>query len=382
MSFFGYLASGVAEGAGRGFAQEADLTERRNAALELQREKQAGALELARQRELDRADRERDNIALRAELAGAKGSAGGKGGGFNLFQIAMDTPPEKQGAVVEAVRAFQGDDAANVMARAFGRGLPSQEVNPSAGDFARFDRGQTEVLPETTRQPVSVDAEKGRIGLQRLLALVTDPGKYDDFAKGEARTLGTDAVRSALDSGKDADLRKAGAVNMALEGKDRFGVAGDTAYDKAGIEAGKATDVGRSKINENNASAAEHAAKAKNEREGTGTKANTLQSTQVDGNGYLMGVYRDGTVKRMVDDSGQPITAAAFEQRVDRAAAALLKDGGSKYRKMDQRDLRKEARRNLLQDDGIVSAVPAPAPAPAAAPARAGTRPPLSTFQR
>jgi hypothetical protein len=376
MSYFGHLAAGIAEGAGRGIVHEADLTDRRNAALDLQREKQAGALELARQRELDRADRERDNIALRAELAGANGSKGGKGG-FNLFQVAMDTPPEKQGAVIEAVRAFQGDDAANVMARAFGRSPAGQEVNPTAGDFARYDRGQTESLPETSRQGVSVDVEKGRIGLQRLLALVADPGKYDDFAKGEARTVGTDAVRAALDSGKDSDLRKAGAVNMALEGKDRFGVAGDTSYDKAGIEAGKTTDVGRSKINENNASAAEHAAKAKNEREGTGTKANTLQSTQVDGNGYLLGVYRDGTVKRMLDERNQPITAAAFEQRVDRAAAALLKDGGSKYRKMNQSDVRAEARRNLLQDDGATAAPP-----PATPPAKSGTRPPLSTFQR
>lgn len=92
-------------------------------------------------------------------------------------------------------------------------------------------------------------------------------------------------------------------------------------------------------------------------------KANTIQSTQVDGNGYLVGVYRDGSVKRMTDPEGKPVTSQSFEQRVDRTANALVKDGESKYRKMDPETLRKQVRQTLMRDDG---AAPAPAPAPGA----------------
>jgi hypothetical protein len=127
----------------------------------------------------------------------------------------------------------------------------------------------------------------------------------------------------------------------------------------------KTTEVGKSMIRENNAQAGKAAADAKG---GTGSKANTLQSTQVDGNGYLLGVYRDGTVKRMTDENGRPVTAAAFEARVDKAATALQRDGGSKYRKMDPAELRKLARKNLLNEDG---AEPAPSPAPKPEPTKA-----------
>lgn len=129
---------------------------------------------------------------------------------------------------------------------------------------------------------------------------------------------------------------------------------------------------------------------AASEKTGEG-KANTIQSTQVDGNGYLMGVYRDGTTKRLTDPDGKPVTSQSFEQRVDRVANSLVKEGESKYRKMDPETLRKTVRQQLMRDDGAGSAAapaasPAAAPKPAAAPAKpaasapAAARPPLDSF--
>lgn len=360
MSFFGALA-----GLGQGLADEGAYMERANTQRDLLAEKAAAAQELQRQRAQDRADQ----IALTASLREPRG-AGKGGGGMNLFEMATNTPPEKQDAVIEAVRGFQGDEAANVMARIFGKQPANRMADPARENVTGYvdaTGGMETAVPAAVAVPGGLsaqEAEKGRIGLQRLLGLVA--GKSKDQSEGEARNFGTDAVRNAT---TDADLRKAGAVNMALEGKDRIGVQGNVEIDKSGVTPAKTTEVGKSMIRENNAQAGKAAAEAKNERDGTGkSKANTLQSTQVDGNGYLLGVYRDGTVKRMTDENGKPVTAAAFEARVDKAATALQRDGGSKYRKMDPAELRKLARKNLLNEDG---AEPAPAPAPKPEPTKA-----------
>jgi hypothetical protein len=92
-------------------------------------------------------------------------------------------------------------------------------------------------------------------------------------------------------------------------------------------------------------------------------KANTLQSTQVDGNGYVVGIYRDGTTKRLTDPDGKPVTSQSFEQRVDRTANALVKDGEAKYRKMPPEELRAHVRRTLMSQDTAPAATPPAAPA-------------------
>ena len=107
-------------------------------------------------------------------------------------------------------------------------------------------------------------------------------------------------------------------------------------------------------------------------------KTNTIQSTQVDGNGYLMGVYRDGTVKRMLDPDGKPITSQSFEQRVDRMANALVKEGDSKYRKMDPETLRRQVRQTLMSGDGVIATPSTPTPAPKPSAAASAPRPSAS----
>jgi hypothetical protein len=241
MSFFGYMAAGLAEGAGRGISQEADLADRRAAALELQREKQAGAQKLARQRDQDRADRERDNIALRAEMRSG-GRSGGKGD-FNLFEQTLNAAtPEQQSRLVETVRAYQGDDAANVIERVFGR-QASAAANPSAGDFARFDRGQTEALPTAAAAP-STDAEKGRVGLQRLLALAMDPSKLDAYSKGERQIGMNDRAAAAAEAATGGADDKAETFNQLSN--PRVNLAGNDLA-KQRIDAMTAAEEGKNK---------------------------------------------------------------------------------------------------------------------------------------
>lgn len=80
-------------------------------------------------------------------------------------------------------------------------------------------------------------------------------------------------------------------------------------------------------------------------------KADNIQSTQIDGDGYLVGIFRNGTGRRLTDPEGNPITSAAFEKRVDQQSKQLKENGGAKYRKMEPAELRTVARDSLLSAD-------------------------------
>jgi hypothetical protein len=266
MSFFGAL-----QGLGLGMADEGAYLEKVALSRDLQQERQAGELQRQRERAQDRADRERENILLRAELGGGGRGKGGGGGGLNLFEMAQSADtPEKQERLMESTRAFAGDDAANVLGRIFGRSSGAETVNPTPGDFARFDRtldesGQSaEAPPASYVQRAQVDAEKGRLGLQRLMAMVAGPDKLKGYAEGEGQLMVNDAVKGAMTSGSDPQMRQAGAAALAIGGKDRFGVSDGTGYDKSGVAPSTTTEVGKSKIAENNAQAGKASAEAKN----------------------------------------------------------------------------------------------------------------------
>jgi hypothetical protein len=262
MSYFGYLAAGAADGVGRGMVGEADVADRLARERLLLAEKAQDRMDLERQRNQDRADRERENLILRKELGTGRSSGGG--GGMSLFDLAerADTP-EKQDRAIAAVRAEAGDEAAERFAGIFGKGRTSRLADPtreSVPGYVDATGGMDTAVPASVAVAggqSAGEAQKGQLGLQRLLARAN--GKYKDYAEGDARVLGTDAVR---DAGNDTELRQAGAVNMALEGKDRFGVQGDQTVDKA-TGAVKQTDLGNAKATDERASAGEHSAKAK-----------------------------------------------------------------------------------------------------------------------
>lgn len=361
MSFFGYLAAGAAEGAGRAGVGIADQFDKRDATLEAIRERQAGALELARQREQDRADRERENLLLRAEIKGAGSGAGGGKGGFNLFQMAQEADtPEKQTRLIDTVRGFQGDETANVVAQMFGRSPATRMADPareSVTGYTDATGGMDTAVPGAVAVPGQMskaEAEKGRRGLQRLFALVNDPGKYDDFAKGEARVVGTDAVLDA--GGDDGKLRKAGAVNMALEGKDRFGVQGDQSVDKA-LGTVKQTDLGNAKASDERASAGEHSAKAgkaRAETDGTG-KAGTAADK------LAIAKARE----RRLDIKDQISTTIKKREQ-----GLMTKDEAkTKLAELESQQLKYD---RIIEGEGTPA--PAPSPAPTAAKPAAGAR--------
>lgn len=206
MSFFGHMLAGTAAGVGQGMAQIGTMMEREQGARALQQEKQAGALELARQRDQDRADRERDNLLLRKEIASGRSGSGGGKSGFNLMQMAMDVAPEKQGQFVEAVRAFGGDDAASVVERIYGRGAGGPQTTPAPTMGAVGGA----VPEQQAQQPAQRggDAERGRLALNRLMAMASGPEHLKPYAEGE-RQLGlndfaTAGARQALQTGASA----------------------------------------------------------------------------------------------------------------------------------------------------------------------------------
>jgi hypothetical protein len=307
MSGWGALA-----GLGKAISDEADVIERRNLALD----RQAATADLAAQKAAATQELEREKARLRAEAAGSGTGSGGKG--INLFQMAQaaDTP-EKQQRFTETVRAFGGDDAANVVGRIYGRPGPMVEVNPTAGDFARFDRtvdenGQSQqAAPATMLQAAQADAEKGRVALQRLMTLAMDPAKLDDHAKGEGQFMVNDMVRNA---GSDANVRKAGAAAMALGGKDRMGVQGDQVVDKAGVEGAKQTDLGNAKAQDERASASKHAADANKVRTNpvTDDELKTLQQLRLTAEKRLADARKALTE---FDKAGANLSTAARKER-------------------------------------------------------------------
>lgn len=88
-------------------------------------------------------------------------------------------------------------------------------------------------------------AEEKRVSTNiRRKAMVDHPGQYDNLERGRGRGLVNDAIEQGDNIG-------AAERSMAVEGKDRFAVQGNTVVDKASGDA-KATAVGESVVNKNN----------------------------------------------------------------------------------------------------------------------------------
>lgn len=172
MSFFADLLVGVAGGAATGRLSEIEAQEKEAAA----EKKAAYAAALQAQKD----------AAAEARLDARLGSSGaGKGGasGTNLFERVLSAKtPEDQAAIVRAVEAFGGKSgAANLAETAFGK--PMAQQRPA--DYVGLP-GQSDIGPDArVVERVEYDKQKGVQALQRLYAMLNDPGKVDDFAKGE-----------------------------------------------------------------------------------------------------------------------------------------------------------------------------------------------------
>lgn len=117
------------------------------------------------------------------------------------------------------------------------------------------------------------------------------------------------------------------------------------------------------------------AAIAKAESGGSGGK---IQKTFVDKDGYMVGVFRDGTSKRLQDESGQPIKSDNIEKRID-TLAKNLQTNSREYRRMPYADVRKAAAGIL---SGQATGDAAPGQPTDRAPVPASARPDFSKLWR
>ncbi len=216
MSFFAQLLGGAVSGYAGGALADINDREKLAAQMALLNDKQQAQMELQRQRA-------EDQRALREmTLAQGGGKRGGGGGdGTNVFDLLMNADtPEKQQRVVALIDAFGGpDSAALVSDKVYGR-APMTSRSPTAGDFARFDRGDpgAEAVPQTTVERAAYDRDKGQQALQRLYAMILDPGKTDDFAKAE-RQFGLNAFGAAVAGNT---MRGGGSLEDAATGFSQY----------------------------------------------------------------------------------------------------------------------------------------------------------------
>lgn len=114
------------------------------------------------------------------------------------------------------------------------------------------------------------------------------------------------------------------------------------------------------------------AAAAKAAAGGGAGSGGKIQKTFVDGSGYMVGVFRDGTTKRLTGEGGEPIRADSVEKRVD-ALAKNLAANSREYRRMPAADVRAAAKAILLGE--AESPAPSLADAMPRAPAAGGRAP-------
>lgn len=262
MSWFGQIAGGLVEGASKGASEELMLRETMQAQQELARERAAERQQLQTQR----LDQQRELASMREENRRTSRGTGGGESFFDRMLMTAETPQEKQDAI-EYTRMRAGDEAAELVAQRFGMGSPSRTVDPSRTSVTGYNDatgGMDTAVPASITMPgmSGKAAEAGRVSLNRVLAMAS--GKFKDFGEGEGLSLVNDAVRGA--GGDDTKMRKAGAMAMAVDGKDRIGISDGTQYDKSGVSASSTTEVGRSKIKENNAQAGNAGASAEQHR--------------------------------------------------------------------------------------------------------------------
>ena len=111
----------------------------------------------------------------------------------------------------------------------------------------------------------------------------------------------------------------------------------------------------------------------------SGKTASGLQSTKVDSDGYVLGVFRDGQARRLTGEDGKPIRSGDWSKRVD-SLAKTLRDAPGNFSK-PAAELRKDAEAALAGNPPASGRPPldsfSPQPGLGNAPA---SRPPLSNF--
>lgn len=213
----------------------------------------------------------------------------------------------KQEGLIDAAKALRAGDAAGVF-QAFNAG----------GDF------KLEGQPEITREDREVPGI-GKIPTYNAKVRVLGPD-----GKVQERVINShDLSMSLMPFEKTLDF-------LGKSAKD----ASDSNY-KAGMLG----------ATQKNADAAMIRAKRTGGGEGVGGGSGNIQKTLTDDQGYVIGVFRDGTSKRLTNQDGRPIRADDIGKRID-ALAANLQTKSREYRRMPYAEVRKAAQEILLNGEG------------------------------
>jgi hypothetical protein len=209
------------------------------------------AAELRRQeKEEDRAFRAQQDALYRNPAGSGSNSSRGGGGGIALDDIS------------------EGGKAEGILAREAGVDVPTLRAlrkGSESGDWSAFKRSKV-IEDESgghTRDELPEGFEAFKTAKLRELATIEKKfafGKdYKDVAEGEKTAFQTDVGRGII--GGTIDSNKGAAATATTEGKAPFDESGGVVYSTM-TGANKATPVGQSQINENNAQAGKATADA------------------------------------------------------------------------------------------------------------------------
>lgn len=308
-----------------------------------------------------------------AIIMGAMGGVGEalQNVGGTMFKASVDSDARNQESALATERAktlelfksglatSEREDQSRRITAEAGR-VVDQKVGAKRGIIEAGIADRTSWTPE---QQAVVDASLGK----DRDAMMDDPKTRNEAAMRTGDISPKDAA--TLTQKDDAAIWKQLWEQSKLESQDRRFLEGQ---DRADARQEKNINAAAERQDKQLAALFARLEKKGEKGDDAGSK---LQSTQVDGNGYVVGIYRDGSTKRLTDPDGNPVTSQTFESRVDRTANALVKDGDSKYRKMAPEELRAQVRRTLMNQDAppkpatpstSPSASPAAAPKPAA----------------
>lgn len=358
MGVFNYVGAGLAEGFGAGMSaygadqlRESDLRDRE---AEYRRREEERAAE-QRRREDARLEEIRVREDARAARVPAKGEAHP---GDDLIAVAeaIGVPRGKLtafGAMSSGkVTTGEAQDAGQIL-----RGeMPSRDVSlddpgrrpDRVDDLA--ERGQSSAqVPKYTEARAAEIAVASVDGLRKAMGLAhvknaTDAAQAEDI---EHKTTNTDRWRDS--GGKDT---AAGGAALIQHGKSPFSANGTNELDGTAPKG----SVAASQIRE-------HDARAASLREGGGKggdKANRVQSTFTDNEGYRVAVMANGPPQRVMID-GKPVKSAEWGRRVDAEVGRLRKTIGAMD--VSEDELRTSAERRLAGDSSGSTAPARPASA-------------------
>lgn len=276
----------------------------------------------------------------------------------------FDPHPQKPEEFIPTVRVYvrKDDDPA---ARAAEDWLRRTDPNAPEGATAYYLAPLTERRSTDPDDPVrSVSLGKTRQYLEALMTAeqaLNDPTMLADIQRGggewdEQRYL---RARWSQQSRKLDEQRALQAIKTAgqiqVEAAKESLAEPSRAADRASREriaaAGNATTVRAASIRADGARTAD----------GVGSR---IQSTSTDSDGYMVGVFRDGSTRRLVDANGQPIRSGEWSRRVDVLAAQLGRNGRMRrqYTPEQLRQIAEETLQGDQSDAASPSAAPGQAP--------------------